>query len=768
MNFLCKTTVATALFSLSCTLAGFDIILQGNAGPAGKTAARELEKYAVSLTGKKKDGKAPVFKITLDPSLKQEEWQIKSVNNGVQLSGGDGAGVLYAVWHYLEDHCGVRWWTPTEESVPKLSKLPVKNINRRGKPAFAIRALYESYGNDKGRFASQKRLNQDAWYKISAEYGGKKIIDGPYFVHAITMYLPSSKHFPKHPDWYAMIDGKRLEGRFKPGMHSQLYQMCLSNKELRKEFTKKLRDFILKSRKSAQARGEAMPLVYDISQADTQQYCRCPECVKMTKEQGGHSGLMLDFANDIAGTLGKEFPDILLNVCAYQYTQQVPSNARVKPADNVLVTLSDTLSNNTLPMEHKVNADFMKKMKSWRKITKNLRLWDYAITYRDPKGLPYVNEINFPADLKLLKKMNVMALQYEIQEPVLSDCRDYKFYLLSKFMEDPDTDFQKVSRDFALGYYGKAGEIFLKYRELLAKAQKQLCPDINMYPTASAFTHLNGKYLLEAQKLLDKGEKLLAGDTVKIRRWDIVRLSLNRAILARKRSLLLNHKKVSGSLEKFPFDMEKLVRQTEKIYKEQLVRKISKTSPIYKKTLLTMDAELRNFKKKIPESLLTPPKKFAHIPADRIFDFTPDIAQCYLQLFKLVEDPEAETGVVRRLEFNGDHRIGKFADYQKKLVWGICANSINRYWAAAGYHFFKPGGYQWYKLGESRVSSDAIFYFPWNWFLQINVAEAFDPNNEDAKFEVWANFKFTGNIIRGGNKNEPASISFQRLILIKK
>jgi len=120
------------------------------------------------------------------------------------------------------------------------------------------------------------------------------------------------------------------------------------------------------------------------------------------------------------------------------------------------------------------------------------------------------------------------------------------------------------------------------------------------------------------------------------------------------------------------------------------------------------------------------------------------------------------------LKFDGDHRVGDIQEYRKKLVWGIYSENLHVYFASAGYHDFTCGEYQWYRLGVSKLSTDALFYFPWNWFLQIDVGEAFDPNDQDAEYEVWACLKFTGAAFPNGKAEDTDAIYFQRLVLVKK
>ena len=85
---------------------GLEVKVAGDANlPAFKNAASELQKYEKAML-QGKTSKA-VFNLSIDPALQEEEWKIQSTANGVALSGGSPRGLIYAIYHYLEDVCGV-------------------------------------------------------------------------------------------------------------------------------------------------------------------------------------------------------------------------------------------------------------------------------------------------------------------------------------------------------------------------------------------------------------------------------------------------------------------------------------------------------------------------------------------------------------------------------------------------------------------------------------------------------------------------------------
>src|SRR5207237_7091926 len=69
----------------------------------------------------------------------QEEYIIRIKKNRLLLAGGRPRGTIYAVDRFLQDQCGVRWWTPWATNIPHRSTLIVPALNIRARPPFEHR-----------------------------------------------------------------------------------------------------------------------------------------------------------------------------------------------------------------------------------------------------------------------------------------------------------------------------------------------------------------------------------------------------------------------------------------------------------------------------------------------------------------------------------------------------------------------------------------------------------------------------------------------------
>ena len=190
-----------------------------------KTAVAELNHYLELCSEDRnvKIGRLPaVFHVgdtafarakgLVPDSFADEEWCVKSFGRDVVLVGGGTRGTLYAVYHFLEDDCGVRWWMDGDEDVPLAKPLKFDALDRRGKPFFLCRDIYRTRKSDP-RTALRNRLNGNGDARIPAELGGGFEYGPPYHCHTWDMYLPFAKYGKEHPEWYALVNGERKGGQ---------------------------------------------------------------------------------------------------------------------------------------------------------------------------------------------------------------------------------------------------------------------------------------------------------------------------------------------------------------------------------------------------------------------------------------------------------------------------------------------------------------------------------------------------------------------------
>jgi hypothetical protein len=57
-------------------------------------------------------------------------------------------------------------------------------------------------------------------------------------------------------------------------------------------------------------------------------------------------------------------------------------------------------------------------------------------------------------------------------------------------------------------------------------------------------------------------------------------------------------------------------------------------------------------------------------------------------------------------------------------------------------------------------------YFFWNWIIQVDVENVFDPARPDQKFEVWARIRFEGPRFPQAKPGDKDAIYVERVVLV--
>ena len=748
------------------------VIAAKDATVAEQTAAREVADYLGKVTGAKvgliteKTALPPgnrIFvgptgaaaKLGLDPArLGPEEWIVRTAGKDLYLVGGRPRGTLYAAYHFLEDVVGVRWWTPWEETVPSKPVLKVGSLNLSGTPAFRYRDIYMLYGHDGGRFAARNRLNREGDAAIESQYGGTLAYGPPYHVHTAFLYFPPKEYFAQHPEWYSLIDGRRTgDGA----------QLCWTNPELRQAFLAKLLGYIETSWAAAKAAGLPPPLVFSISQNDCANPCQCDRCQAIAKAEGSEAGPLLDFVNFMADAVKGKYPEVFIDTLAYQYTQQAPKT--IKPRDNVVIRLCDTEADMIKPITAPQNKAFYDHMLSWARIAKNLRIWDYAVTYGSPQGMPLPTTHTFGPDYRFYAAHNVEGVFTELEYEIVADMRDFKIWCMIKTLENPEADYEKLTDTFMNGYYGPAGAAIKHYlRALEAEAvlRKSACTCWQGSPTQ--LTYLNLSFITRAQRLFDDAERAVEGDPVLTPRVRHARLSLDRATIAAYPKLVSEWQSQGGDPERFPLDRETVAQRALDTWNAQIDMRIPAQQRDAER--LAAEGEIKRFAM-VPGKLGLP-EKFRDYPRGTVYDYTAIMTRNWSNVVKVVKDPEAESGITNRLDLTAPD-VDKAERYVLPMPWGLYGAADKK--SVVGEPIKAediPGpGYHWYKMGTFPVAPAYYMYFFWSWIIQLDIDNAFDPAKPDQKFEFWARVKFEGPRFPHARAGDTDAICVERVVLVK-
>ncbi len=679
-------------------------------------------------------------------TMPPDSWVLKSSGDKIFIAGGGYAGTLYGVYAFLENQIGIHWWTPHEEYLPGKQAVSLPELDISWTPRFAGRDIYRTAETpaDNGRFAARNRLNRNGDLGIAPEYGGSSFNFGkPYFTHTFHHYFPD-RYLKTNPEYFALYQGKRHAGI--------LGQLCLTNEQMQKEIIAKLKEYVLADEESARNRNMPPPRVYDFTANDVSFSCQCEKCLALNKQEESEMGTLLHFTNRIAREIHSFRPDLFISTSAYVNTLKPPRH--VHPESNVIIRLCQNSNHIGLPISAPENSQFAKLLSEWHKITPQLYVWMYSITYRG-HGFPYAGELFLAEDARKLVENGVKYIFWEHEDPDIGDMYALKVWMEAKVSENPYADTEELLNTFMSKYYGAAGEYVLNYRRTIYQSMQQKRNPIPVMGGLQDFTHMTFPVVKKSHELFDAAEKTVAADPVLLQRVREARMGLDRYTVLAIQKLAKEFTENGGKLDKFPFAAEKIVPRIRETYQKN----VSNLRPEYREKLIA------NMSKELEAALVIPltsslPAQFIGIPENELFDFTAENMSRHFAELKVVKDPGASSGFAVMMPTSKEKPELPFLS--GVYNWGSKEVFVHTHIKPED---VRKGGYNWYKLYRTKVPATYI-YFLSSWGIQLYLSDISTMYKDGAEFDVWASVKFQGPIYKFGGQGENG-VLLERVILVK-
>ncbi|MBP5543133.1 MAG: DUF4838 domain-containing protein [Kiritimatiellae bacterium] len=487
--------------------AEYSIVIPSDAAPAHRYAAEELRDFTEKTTDVKlpivssTTGKAVVLEVGTANGRDPDSFRLHVSGDTLFITGGSPRGVLYGVYEVLERFAGCRWYASWHSVVPRLNRIEVpSDLDETQTPAFAMREPYWYDVTQNQEFAARLRVNSRSWKSFDEKFGGNpwRFGGGLGSAHTFEQLLPQKDYFDEHPEYFSMIDGKRVRGRT---------QLCLTNPDVLRIVTSNVLECI---------RRDPGAKFYGVSQSDNHMHCRCPECKAVDDEEGSHAGTMVRFVNAVAEAVEREFPDAVIETLAYNGTQKVPLKTRLR--HNVVPCVCSINCDFALPMEEsqcEANAEFRRDIGDWARQTGFLYVWDYTTDFFTYTA-PWANVYSLQGNLRFFRRNNVKAVFAQgAWQGRHADFAELKAWLLAKWMWNPDLPMEPLLDDFFAGYYGKAAPLVRGYFEKLHRLQRDYSKatghPLKVFDSV-ANPALPDEFLAEAAALWREAEAVVADD----------------------------------------------------------------------------------------------------------------------------------------------------------------------------------------------------------------------------------------------------------------
>lgn len=514
INFTAGVPVKHVLFENGKT--DYSIVIGAEASESEKWAAQELQRCLFKISGVEFPIKTDeielgnheliigynrhTFMLLPDdsekPDDKDETYFYENSESNILFCGGSERGSMYAVFSYLENEFGCRWYTPSVTVIPTREKYEFTYLKHSESPSIQVRNdfYYEAFNSD---WAAHNKINGAMSFR--EQHGG---VEGYWSVHTFYPLMPPAEFFDKHPEYYSLIDGERIHD------HAQL---CLTNPDVLDIITERLKETIRKNPDY---------LIYSVSQNDWRNPCQCDKCQAIAKKEGSESGPIIWFVNQVADRIKDEFPNKYVGTLAYQYTRKPPKN--ITPRQNVVVRFCSIECCFAHDFEScPENQDFLADLKGWSAIAPHMYIWDYVVNFSH-YILPYPNFKVLQQNIKTFRdNKSIGIMEQAAYQSRGGEFAELRAYLIGKLLWNVDVNVDEVINDFMHGYYGRSGQYVREYFDFL---HGRLTPETHIHlglrPDDVLFS---GDFVSEADKIFDKAERVADNEEIR-RRVEMARL----------------------------------------------------------------------------------------------------------------------------------------------------------------------------------------------------------------------------------------------------
>ena len=442
----------------------YSIVLPSDPSSSQAFAAVELSRYIKEMTGVALPVETNVcrrFAIRLgggDETLGNDGFRLKAVPPSFLIEGGKVHGTLFGVYDFLERYCGCEWLSPKTSVIPRKDEISVPaDFNDLQKPAFLLRDQNWTDHLTDPVFSAKLKLNG---FRIEyPEYlGGRDHVkDTSTGGATFDQLCPPKKYFKDHPEWFALVDGKRSADRV---------QRCLTNKSFLDFLTDQMMERIKKNYPRCK--------YYSIYPNDFKRNCECADCKAMDAKGGSPSASLVHMANYVAERVSKHYPDINVITFAYMYTLKPPENMKVHK--NVMICYCTDACEFSRPIRDsrwKGCREFVENFRKWKELTGNIYIWDYSANFKY-LFQPYPCCHVMPDNFRYFREMGVVGV-FEEGDHYGVHCVDeaLKTWVIGHLLWNPDTPLEPLLDRFFKGYYGEASEVGRGYYDALLELERK-------------------------------------------------------------------------------------------------------------------------------------------------------------------------------------------------------------------------------------------------------------------------------------------------------
>lgn len=468
----------------------FEVVLPPNADGNLRKAGEELCSLLGIMCGtqilpvKQASGSKFAIRLGYTPDnlkLDRDGFSIKTEKNGVELLGsGEGSGIQFAVYDFLERFTGARFYFPGRHGtiLPELKNWSLPEIRITDRPDHQFRKInwrgwgvrqlpwYEGTGKEKEEldlFTGRLRLSTN---RIPNVHG----INGLQLV----------KRFGRTKlEFFALNkEGKRMNGTAGQYDVDLIWgQICFSSQELKETIYEDAVAALCG--KPASSRGldywawtQQKPY-FNLMPNDSMYLCRCPGCWKVFsthpqaggKEPAPASEFLWKWYADIAEKLQKNRIPGYVTTMAYHICRPVPATVEL-PSNMIVMLAQNGPWDEANPAARKAEDALLKE---WHdKLGGKLYVWNYPT--KCCVNIPLIPNTSPRAVASYYKRSAPYSFGAYFEAE--TDCWLFgylNYYLFSRIMWDSGADVNAILREHCEKMFAGGAEEMLKFFDIMEK-----------------------------------------------------------------------------------------------------------------------------------------------------------------------------------------------------------------------------------------------------------------------------------------------------------
>ena len=370
------------------------------------------------------------LKIKQEYYPEKERSVVKRDGSVVFVAGNDDgaySGTVRAAYLFLEQlGCGFFGPESFWHVIPEKKDIFIENLDISVVPAFSHRSIWYPW--------QTKNFDPSA-----LNLGGVP----KHYSHIYYRLIPPEKYFKDHPEYFALVGGKRQEKNA---------QICFSNPDVQKIVLEKAREHFDK---------DPNQVMFSLSANDCGGFCECDDCKKLGKNPSEQS---LAFANIIARELRKTHPDKNVIFCAYWFTAKAPENMKAEPGVYAMVINNSCKAHSLLDASCPGKKRWIENFLKWKDTGANLAIYEWYIPGCNVKewgDTPFLPGESALTDLRLWKSHGVEWVHYESWHGEKEEnfpIRWPMYYTIARGMENPYVRYKDLIESACDQLFGKAGK----------------------------------------------------------------------------------------------------------------------------------------------------------------------------------------------------------------------------------------------------------------------------------------------------------------------